>query len=88
MDEPLSADYFNLAKCYSQLHSPEATLYYLEFSLKLTNRGVKKYVEHSLWFEPVFGKEKWNEILNTEYSKEEPTGFQKMLLDKFVHVHH
>jgi len=82
VDEPLSVDYFNLAKCYSQLYSPEATQYYLELSLRLTNRGVKKYIEHGLWFEPVFGKEKWQEILNAKYVRTELTEFQIELNNK------
>lgn len=87
VDEPLSVDYFNLAKCYSQLYSPEATLYYLELSLKLTNRGTKKYIEHSLWFEPVFGKEKWKQMLAVEYVSKDSSESQLALLrevDVFV----
>ncbi|MBL4669917.1 MAG: hypothetical protein JKY30_11740 [Flavobacteriales bacterium] len=76
VDEPLSADYFNLAKCYSRLDAPETTQYYLELSLHLTNRGTKKYIEHGLWFEPVFGKEKWNKILNADYLNKELSEFQ------------
>ncbi len=82
VDQPLSVDYFNLAKCYSQLNAPEITEYYLKLSLETTLRGTKKYIEHGLWFEPVFGKEKWNEILNADYSKGEPAEFQLMLFDK------
>ena len=80
--QPLSVDYFNLAKCYSQLHAPEITEYYLIASLKLSSRGTKKYIEHSLWFEPLFGKEKWEAILNADYSKGEPTHLQRLLLEK------
>jgi hypothetical protein len=82
VEEPLAIEYFNLAKCYSQLYSPEATLYYLELSLKLTNRGTKKYIEHSLWFEPVFGKEKWKNILNADYSRRDSSELQLTILNK------
>jgi hypothetical protein len=67
VETPLSVDYFNLAKCYSQLAASDSTLLYLVRSLAQDFRAKLALPMHTQWFEPILGIEKWNEILETDY---------------------
>lgn len=81
VDEPLAIDYFNLAKCYSQLNETDSTLYFLELSLKLDS-FIKAFCSiHHLWFKPVFGTEKWDQILDSNYyNYDKPTSKEQKKL--------
>ena len=59
---PEPIDLFHLAKCYSQENEPDSTLHYLKKSMAGDPRVGKLVRIHHLWFEPVLGKEKWEEI--------------------------
>lgn len=89
VDKPLAIDYFNLAKCYSQLDNKALTIQYLELSLKLDYRTKKICSVHYLWFEPILGHQKWNEILNTEYyTFPEQTKKQTSIENEIKEIYH
>jgi hypothetical protein len=67
VDVPLPVDLFNLAKCYSQLAEKDSTLLYLEAALTQDFRAASALDGHTLWFKPILGLEKWNEILEADY---------------------
>lgn len=87
VDEPLAIDYFNLAKCYSQLDESDSTLHFLELSLELDMRTKDICAVHYLWFEPILGTDKWNQVLETDYRKKEQlTAKQLQLLAKMENL--
>lgn len=85
VEKPLAIDYFNLAKCYSQLNEKDSTLHYLELSLK-TNFLTKKLCSlHYLWFEPILGSAKWHQLLDSNYYQyDEPISNEQRLLLKTI----
>lgn len=74
--EPLPVDCFQMAKCYSQLGNADSTLHYI--NLAMEKPRLKKIIRiHFLWFEPILGTEKWEEIVakTREETNYEPNEF-------------
>ena len=59
---PKAADYLNMAKCYSQQNEADSTEKYIYLAMERNPkiRGIIRM--HGLWFEPVVGVGKWDEI--------------------------
>jgi len=68
VQEPMAADLFNLAKCYSQLNDRESTLYYLELAIEGDFRIKSAFHTHESWFKSILGTDRWNKVANTVHA--------------------
>lgn len=64
---PIAADLLNMAKCHSQMNEPDSTERYINLALDRNPKIGRVVRMHNLWFEPVLGTEKWEEIVQKTY---------------------